>query len=345
MPEKPLKTSLNISVMGPLPSRYLPTGYHPEFADETTADRVRRAVDGLGDVIDGYEFYYPQVLSEENVEAVAEALGGHDFYAIASGLHLDRRFANGGLVATDASTREDALRSTLATADFAGALKAHLIVWPGVEGYNYPFQTPYDESWAWLIDGLGQVAERCATHGITLLLEPKGAAPAMQIFLRNVGTTLFVVEKLRARGLDNVKINMDWQHLVMNGENLAECAALLAMEGVLGHQHANAGWGTLDDKTVVGTGGFMRTLELAVELRRVGYGNHGERIGFDFYPYTEDAIAAIRQGVRQWRFIDEVASRIDPGRLRDARSRKDALQAYQLVYTALGADCGRSDFE
>ena len=29
----------------------------------------------------------------------------------------------------------------------------HFIIWPGIEGYNYPFQTPYKESWAWLVDG------------------------------------------------------------------------------------------------------------------------------------------------------------------------------------------------
>ena len=33
----------------------------------------------------------------------------------------------------------------------------------------------------------------------------------------------------------------------------------------------------------------METLELALELRRAGYGEHGERLGFDLYPYTEDA--------------------------------------------------------
>ena len=61
---------------------------------------------------------------------------------------------------------------------------------------------------------------------------------------------------------------MDWQHLIMNGENLAEYAALLAAEGLLGHQHANSGWGTFDDDNMVGATAFMETLELAVELRR-----------------------------------------------------------------------------
>ncbi len=83
---------------------------------------------------------------------------------------------------------------------------------------------------------------------------------------------------------------MDWQHLIMNGESLAEYAAMLAAEGLLGHLHANSGWGTFDDDNMVGATAFMETLELAVELRRAGYGERGERLGFDLYPYTEDAV-------------------------------------------------------
>ena len=130
---------------------------------------------------------------------------------------------------------------------------------------------------------------------------------------------------------------MDWQHLIMNGENLAEYAALLAAEGLLGHQHANSGWGTFDDDNMVGATAFMETLELAIELRRAGYGENGERLGFDLYPYTEDSIAAVERSVLQWRFIDGVAGRIDDAALRDAQTRKDAVRAYELVYAALGA--------
>jgi xylose isomerase len=130
---------------------------------------------------------------------------------------------------------------------------------------------------------------------------------------------------------------MDWQHLIMNGENLAEYAALLAAEGLLGHQHANSGWGTFDDDNMVGATAFMETLELAVELRRTRYGESGERLGFDLYPYTEDAVGAVKRSVLQWRFIDGVAGRIDDGALRRAQQDKDAVRAYELVYAALGA--------
>ena len=76
----PLKTSLGIWALGPMVTRFVPNGYQPQWAGEPTADRVRRAVDGLGDLIDGYEFHYPNELSRENLDEVREALGDHDVY-------------------------------------------------------------------------------------------------------------------------------------------------------------------------------------------------------------------------------------------------------------------------
>ncbi len=333
-----MKTSLGIWAMGPMITRFVPGGYQPEHANETTADRVRRAVVGLGELIDGYEFHYPGELSPENLDDVRDALQGHDVYTICSGLHLDARFGKGGLTSPDEATRREALRLTLEAVDFAGELGAHFVLWPGIEGYNYPFQAPYAESWAWFVDGVGQAAERARTHGIKLFLEHKNSEPAMKILMRNVGMTLHVIHKLRTQGVDNVQVNMDWQHLLMNGEHLPEYAALLAAEGLLGHQHANSGWGTFDDDNMVGATAFMETLELAVELRRARYAENGGRLGFDLYPYTEDAVAAVRRSVLHWRFIDGVAARIDDAALREAHVRKDAVAAYELVYAALGGE-------
>ena len=130
----------------------------------------------------------------------------------------------------------------------------------------------------------------------------------MKIHMGNIGMTLHIIHKLRAQGIDNVQVNMDWQHLIMNGENLAEYAALLADEGLLGHQHGNSGWGTFDDDNMVGATAFMETLELARraaarELRRAtasGSASTSTRT-----PRTRSA--AVERSVLQWRFIDGVA--------------------------------------
>ena len=336
MPDR-LKTSLGIWALGGMVTRFVPVGYQPEHGSESTADKVRRAVDGLGDLMDDYEFHYPYELSAENLDEVRDALDGHGIYCLASGLHLDPRNGKGALSSPDDGVRDAAVEVTLAACEFAGEIGAHFIIWPGIEGYNYPFQTPYADSWARFIDGVGQAATALAAHGRTLFLEHKNSEPAMKIFMRNIGMTLHVIHKLRAQGIDNIQVNMDWQHLLMNGEHLPEYAALLAAEGLLGHQHANSGWGIFDDDNMVGATAFMETVELALELRRADYGANGERLGFDLYPYTEDQVAAVKRSVEQWHFIDEVAQRIDGDALREAQQRKDAVAAYELVYAALGA--------
>jgi xylose isomerase len=335
-----MKTSLGIWALGPMVTRFVPVGYQPEhnYEDEPTAAKVARAVEGLGDLMDGYEFHYPAELSEENLDDVRAALGDHDIYTICTGLHLDPRFGKGGLSSIDPGLRREALEISQRAADFAASVGAHLVVWPGIEGYNYPFQTPYRECWGWFLEGMGAIAERCRDKGVKLFLEHKNSEPAMKIFMRNIGMCLHVVHTLRRQGLDNVQVNMDWQHLLMNDENLGEYAALLDTEGLLGHQHANSGWGTFDDDNMVGATAFMETLELALELRAAGYGRDGDerRLGFDLYPYTEDQVGAVKRSVLQWRFIDGVAGRIDGAALAEARSRKDAVRAYEVVYAALG---------
>ena len=141
----------------------------------------------------------------------------------------------------------------------------------------------------------------------------------MKILMRNIGMTLHVIHKLREQGLTNVKVNMDWQHLIMNGESLAEYAACSPRRGCSVTSTRTRAGATFDDDNMVGATAFMETLELALELRRAGYGENGERLGFDLYPYTEDAVAAVRRSVLQWRFIDEVAGRIDEAALREAQ--------------------------
>jgi xylose isomerase len=332
-----MKTSLGIWAFGNMATRFNAGGYKPELTGVSTADKVRTAVAGLGDLMDDYEFHYPQELSARNLEEVQAALDGHGIYCIASGLHLDARFGKGAFCSPDDAVRAEALRLTREAIDVAAEVGAHMIIWPGIEGYNYPFQTPYAESWARFVDGVGQSAQHAADKGVSVFLEHKNSEPAMKILMRNLGMTLYVINKLRGQGIDNVKVNMDWQHLIMNGENLAEYAALLAADGLLGHQHANSGWGTFDDDNMVGATAFMETLELAIELRRAGYGDNDERLGFDLYPYTEDAVGAVRRSVLQWRFIDGIAAKVDGPALRDAQQRKDAVAAYELVYAALGA--------
>lgn len=336
--ERRLKNSIGIWAFGGLGTRFLYAGYHPGYVHEDAHTRAVRVATDIHDMFDGIEYHYPGEIDDHNAAAIVRDTTPCDVYAIASGLHTDPKHAKGALTNPNATVRAEAGRLTRAAIDLAAALGAHLIIWPGIEGYNYPFQCDYQQQWGWLIDGMADAVSYAASKGVTVFLEHKNSEPAMKVFMRDMGMCMYIINKLTRLGVDTskLKVNMDWQHLIMNGENLAEYAEILASDGLLGHQHANSGWGQFDDDNIVGATRFMETLELARSLRKVGYGQHGERIGYDLYPYTEDQIIAARQSAVQWEFIDMLAGKIDDATLAEAHAEKDVLVAYRAVFQAMG---------
>src|SRR3954452_20704769 len=113
-----MRTSLGIWALGPMVTRFVPGGYQPQHADESIPDKVARAVDGLGDLMTGYEFHYPGEIHEYNLDVVRAALAGHDIACIATGLHVVPRFGNDGLTNPDAGLRREALDIVTRAADF-----------------------------------------------------------------------------------------------------------------------------------------------------------------------------------------------------------------------------------
>lgn len=333
-----LKSSIGIWAFGTLGTRFLLAGYHPERETEGPVDRARRVAGGLSDLYDGLELHYPNEISEDNARQIVDVIKPMDVYCIASGAHTFPKHGRGALTNPDSGVREEARASLRGGIDLCAQLGAHFIIWPGIEGYNYPFQADYRSQWTLFLEGMADAIEHANSMGVTVFLEHKNSEPQMKIYMRDMGMSIFVIRTLEREGLDvsRVKINMDWQHLIMNGENLGEYADLLSMQNLLGHQHANSGWGTFDDDNIVGATRFMETLEIAHVLRKVGYGSNGERIGMDLYPYTEDAVEASRQSLLQWRFIDDLASKLDEEALQKAQEQKDAMAVYRVVYETLG---------
>ena len=106
----PMKTSLGIwafgSMVDAVRSGRLPAAVGRR-ADAPT--RCARAVEGLGDLIDDYEFHYPQELSADNLDAVRDALDGHDIYASRAACTSTRSSARAGFSSPDDAVRDEAI--------------------------------------------------------------------------------------------------------------------------------------------------------------------------------------------------------------------------------------------
>ncbi len=337
-----IRNSVGIWAFGPAITRFIPPGAHAEVAGEGMVEKTKRVADGLSDLLDGLEYHYPGEVDEENVSEILSVLREHgmELPVIAAGLHTDPTYRLGAFVNPDEKIRKQGADTLKRGIDLASELGANFIIWPGVEGYNYTFQRNYAEVWKMFTEGMAECVEHANGRGVKVFLEHKNSEPAMKILMRNIGMILYTIHKVEEAGVDttNLLVNMDWQHLIMNGENLAEYADLLAAENKLGHQHGNDGWGTFDDDNVVGTNFFMQTLELAQTLQDVGYGQNGEIVGFDLYPYTENQVDAVRRAILHWEFIWDLAQRVDRGALEEAKVRADALGGQRAVYRVLGLD-------
>ena len=68
-----VKTGLGIWAFGAMGTRFVPGGYQPQWAGESTAGKVARAVEGLGDPIDGAQYEKDAVAAYELVYAALGA--------------------------------------------------------------------------------------------------------------------------------------------------------------------------------------------------------------------------------------------------------------------------------
>ena len=159
----------------------------------------------------------------------------------------------------------------------------------------------------------------------------------MKIFMRNIGMTLHVIHKLRADGLHNVKVNMDWQHLLMNGENLGEYAALLAARVSSGTSTRTRGGARSTTTTWSERPRSWRPSSSRSSSAVSDTGTTGSGSASTSTRTRRTRSPPCARSVLQWRFIESVAARIDGAALREAQARKDAVHAYELVYAALGA--------
>ena len=159
---RPLETSIFPAInQGPAPTLI---GYRlAADAPPEMTERLPRPRKILGDLMDDYEFHYPQELSRGQPRRGARgARRARHLHRSARRRDLNPRFGKGGLSSPDDGIRAEALDEALRAADFAASVGAQMVLWPGVEGCVCPFQTAYAESWAAVHRRrAGEVAERC----------------------------------------------------------------------------------------------------------------------------------------------------------------------------------------
>lgn len=296
-----------LSNFGNRADRYLVSGYSTERSLEQLFDSASEVGELEGVELVGTWHLTPETLAE--VRQHLERTGLVPVSVIPN-LFGSARWGKGALSAHDSGIRREAVAEVKQMADIARAIGCRCVcVWPGQDGYDYPFQADYLTSFEWLAEGLRECADYAPD--LRFALEYKIKEPRVRSFITTADRTLVLIQAIDR---ENVGATLDSGHSLQAYENPGEAAALLDLNGrKLFHIHLNDNYRLWDDDLIFGLVHPVESLELIYWLRRIGYDGW---CSFDQYPYREDPVRAISEGAKWFRSLealldDAVVSEID----------------------------------
>lgn len=235
------------------------------------------------------------------------------------------KWKQGSFSAPDPAIRRAAVADTARAMDLAAELGCGLVtVWPGQDGYDYPFQADYERERTWFADG---VREACQHRPeIKIALEYKAKEPRNHCYLNNTATTLLMIQET---GCDNCGAALDYGHVLLGYESPAEAVAMLHKYGKrLFHIHINDNYRLWDDDMIVGSVHTLEYLEFFYWLRRVNYTGY---MTIDQFPYREDGRDAVVESAEWLNALETVIDNANLSEIATILQQKDAIAASRMM--------------
>lgn len=303
--------------------RYATDGYAPPV---TTLEQIERA-GSVGD-LSYVDVPYPftEGVSVEDVKAALEARGLKAI-GVTPEIYM-RKYAKGAFTNPDAAVRADLLAFLDEAADVVRALGAkYLKVWPGQDGWDYPFQVSHAQQWELAVSGMRELAQ--ANPDVKMVIEYKPREPRQKMFWDSAAKTALGI---KAMGVDNVGVLLDFGHALFGGESPAAAAQLLIDHGLLWAMDVNDNLRGWDDDMVVGTVHPVEVFEFFYTLKVNNWQGVWQ---LDQFPFREDTVEAARLSIRFLKAIHRALDELDIDALRAAQERQDAMGAQKLVQDVL----------
>ena len=318
-----MRFGAGIWLFGQFVDRYATDAYGPPVS---TIEAIERA-GAVGD-IEVLDINYP-FTDGVTVDEVRDALSTNGISAWCITPHIyTREFTAGAFTNPDPAVRRRALEICEQGVDVARRLGAPTVkLWPGQDGFDYPFQADYRELWRLSLDGVRTVADM--DPDIRVAIEYKTKEPRSHISLATAARTLVGIQQLDR---DDVGIVVDLGHSLFAKETPADVLSLVHGLGRLFTIEVNDNWREWDDDMAVGSVHLLETLEFFQEVRKIGW---EQPILLHQFPFREDPVEAARQSIQTIRRLDAAVDRLDADALEEAQSRQDSFAAQRLVLDLL----------
>jgi sugar phosphate isomerase/epimerase len=297
----------------------------------TAADMIARAGQVPG--IDAADLNYPDHFDAHTPAQMSEVLSGAGLAlnGLAMRYYTDPGFRLGAFTHPEARVRRAAIDITKRGLDALAEMGGQIMtLWLGQDGVDYSFQGDYAAMWDATVAALAEVADH--NPALDIAVEYKPNEPRAFALLPDLGMNLLALAEVNR---PNTGITLDFAHVLYAGEIPAQVASLVARKSRLLGVHLNDGYGKRDDGLMVGSVHPMQTVELFLELDRIGYDGV---IYFDTFPDHGglDPVAEAAANVHMADRLRTVAARLaNSPDLTLAIARQDAAASLRIVADAL----------
>lgn len=239
-----------------------------------------------------------------------------------------RQFAKGAFTNPDPGIRRLANEMCNEAANVVRHFGAKYVkLWPGQDGWDYPFQVDHRALWQASMDGIGELAEQ--NPDLQFVIEYKPREPRVHMSYDSVSRTLLGIEKI---GLPNIGILLDFGHSLYGGESPADAAQLAIDHGRLFGMDVNDNFRSWDDDLIAGSVHPIELFEFFYTLRK----NNWEGVWqLDQFPFREDSVAAANSAIDFLKGVERALDKLDFEAMQEAQSRHDAVTALGLARNAL----------
>ncbi len=290
--------------LGPFGSggdRYNLKGYKPAMGVE---ERLRQAagVDGLGAI----ELNFRGLVTETSAASIKTLMDslGLACANISMNVWGDAVYGLGGLTNPQAAVRKEAVALIVSGMQTARSMDCHLVsLWPGQDGFDYPFEADYQALVDHFVGGVRECAE--AVPDVRICIEYKPKEPRTHCLVDTAARTMWLIGKIDR---PNVGVLLDVGHSLFAGENVAMSAVLLQKEGMLDLLHFNDNYGEWDWDMIPATVRFWELLELVFWLKETGYSGWNS---IDINAPRGDAAKAIQHSVTNIQRLYHLVERLD----------------------------------
>ena len=237
-------------------------------------------------------------------------------------------FVKGSFTNPDPGVRElahDLITDAVGVVRHFGA--DYVKLWPGQDGWDYPFQVDHGALWKASLDGVGRLASE--NPDVKFVIEYKPREPGVHMSFDSVARTLLGIEKI---GLPNVGILLDFGHALFGGESPADSAQLAIDYNRLFGMDVNDNLRQWDDDMVAGTVHPIELFEFFYTLEKNNW--HGVW-QLDQFPFREDSVDAANMAIDFLKTVQRGLGKLDIEAMQEAQANHDAMGALRLAQQAL----------